>query len=410
MRTTSRRGILSFFLGLLVGILLLAGAIVGTAFWAYKNLKVSTIEGWLGTDIVKGDDPEGIKEKSISDVITWGNQFFTNSQNLTINKINTTFGNYIPTSIPIGDSASFSLESIADIPVTELGANINKLLDAVTIATVRALITLPDIPIITSLDSTLPIMQVFPTIMDSINGDNVSLGSLSTDFGIALPEHAVLAKMKDIPLKNLQNELSTQIMAMTIREVLGDSYCQDGILKAIADIKLANLSAEIPKLRLGQLLDVGEAGSLLYALKDSSLSTIEADVKNIPLNVFIPIDSTSPKILISLKDKTLTQLPSAIENLAIGDIMDATGEGGVLDELINMKKDDGSAYKITEINLAVNKIISTSSVRTLSNYAGSPINSEEHLYKPGTKQDLYDLSLNEFLTEIKAIINAFPIF
>ncbi len=148
MRNTRRRGnVLSFFLGLLFGVIVVIGGCFGAGFYAYKKAKVGKIMGdFLNEDLSNLSIEQFIKE--VSDT-------FKDKDNLTLNKLGElipAIANLLPEEgIEFGTLGKLDVQKLKEIPVSQLSASFS---DAIVItATLSSLdtefgATLPDMPFI----------------------------------------------------------------------------------------------------------------------------------------------------------------------------------------------------------------------------------------------------------------------
>lgn len=148
MRNTRRRGnVLSFFLGILFGLIITVGGIVGAGFYVYKKAKVSAV-----VKIQVGDE---YKEMSLEQFITEIKNTFSNTEELTIDKIGNLipgFSNLLPEEgISFGTLGKIDVKKLTSIPIKQIS---KKFTEAVKItATLSSLesdfgASLPDMPFI----------------------------------------------------------------------------------------------------------------------------------------------------------------------------------------------------------------------------------------------------------------------
>ena len=148
MRNTRRRGnVLSFFLGLLFGVIIVVGGIFGAGFYAYKKVKVGKFTG--------GTFSEELSDLSIEQFIKEVTETFKDKDNLTLNKLGElvpSIANLLPEEgISFGTLGKLDVQKLKDIPVSQLSASLS---DAIVItATLSSLetefgATLPDMPFI----------------------------------------------------------------------------------------------------------------------------------------------------------------------------------------------------------------------------------------------------------------------
>ena len=144
MRNTRRRGnVLSFFLGILFGLIITVGGIVGAGFYMYKKAKVSAV--------IKMEIGDEYKEMSLDQFLTEIKNTFANTEELSIDKI----GSLIPAFSNLLPEEGISFGSLGKIDVKKLTA--------------------------------MPIKQISQKFTEAIK-ITATLSSLESDFGASLPD------------------------------------------------------------------------------------------------------------------------------------------------------------------------------------------------------------------------------
>ncbi len=107
---------------------------------------------------------------------------------------------------------------------------------------------------------------------------------LSEMVTISDDSNVVLKKVKDVKIKNLSTEINTAINDSTLGELITIDSSAHVVLQKLKDVKVGNLSTEateiINNMTIGELVNPTDTNSLLYALKDSTLTSIEEDATN----------------------------------------------------------------------------------------------------------------------------------
>lgn len=235
-----------------------------------------------------------------------------------------------------------NIEGISDMSLSDLATEIENAIDEMTIADLNTNfgVNLLDIDFIANIegieDSTLD--ELVSKIDTALEG--LSIADLSS-FGITVSEIAVL---KDLAPETLLSELGNEIDSLTIGELLNlDETETNALLLAISDFKIGTLSTNLQNLTIGEMIGVEDgATGILSALKDIKLGEMTEDnilsaVEDMTLAELLNIDDEATGILAAIKDYTLENLSDSIGNITISQITGITADdGGILGALANL--------------------------------------------------------------------------
>lgn len=365
VKVVRKGGFVSFVLGFVLGIIFVFGSVVGLAAYAYKNLSIKNIEDSTGINLPVNDE---VKNQSIEKLINLTTELVSDQDNLTLKKIEETFGVYnslTGNAIPVAVKKSadgnelvyiyntaeinedcLDISEFHTIPVSQLSSKLTTFINNISLADLQkvANFTLPDIPLINNVKK-LPLLTALNEISDSLDLANLTLADLKTAFDIDLSTVTALQDFMNIPLNGESENLATALQNSTIANFTGlsqkanesnQAYAyrlqQAGVLGAIAGYKTTELQTQLDNITLGKLLGY-EKQYIRSGTEGNYAYTLESDAE---YNKRIK----DAGLLGALKDANLTNLQEKIEELDL--------ENKTIGELEELKLVDLSGYSEQE--------------------------------------------------------------
>lgn len=185
---------------MIVGMVLLVVAVVGTIFAAGSLVKIGQLESTLGTDIF--DDESSVNDKTLLQVVKDLIGDIRDLDNLTINKLKTDYGMKIPNEI-----SGIDISVVFDLPVTEVPDHLGDIVNNMTLRDVGELIgtdfeqEYPDLHILQdNLDEHVNV--ALDNILSSIDDENMTVYTIGRDFGLSLGENNLIETLKHTPLNS----------------------------------------------------------------------------------------------------------------------------------------------------------------------------------------------------------------
>ena len=397
--------ILMLFVGIILGVLLTAGGLVAGGLWAYNNITIDKVESIVGGELI---DLGEYNNKPIKDIIgeitnltsstileldqelfdgaissnlkfdfngnivdltqtlfkdIMNSEISNVTNNLDTIKDNLTFGFLyndmllaIAPSLPNGQLAtkysSTPLEeaveaigeekimmiypedhtfedqmlqtlfdSIKNLKINDLQDE-EKISNAIDTIKINSLLSLSSsstgiLKALFDKDYTIGDLKVDTSFDSLLLNDILSLSSSSTGVLAAIYE-------KNWTLGDIKNANSFNTLSLT--KVLSISNTATGILGAIRDRNwnLGDLTqSNINSLKLEEILEINSSSpKLLQSLKTSTLSSLSTDIEGLSLNKIIDISASSSKILQNLQSSTISSLATDIDNLRLKQVLD----------------------------------------------------------------------------------------
>ena len=198
------KGTLTFVLGIIMGIVLLVGAIAGTIYAVATSFTIGDISekvGLTGENAIFDEGSE-ITNKTIWEV---GQDLIADVQNIgnmSLNEIAEKYGLTKHTD-NFGEISGIDISPLFDVPINQLKDNLGVVVDNITLNDIGEFagmdFTEYGLPI---LEDNLysPVTEALDAILKSIDGDNITLRQIEDNFGITLGENAIFNQIKDTPL------------------------------------------------------------------------------------------------------------------------------------------------------------------------------------------------------------------
>lgn len=198
------KGTLTFVLGIIMGIVLLVGAIAGTIYAVATSFTIGDISEKVGLTGEKAIFDEGseITNKTIWEV---GQDLIADVQNIgnmSLNEIAEKYGLTKHTD-NFGEISGIDISPLFDVPINQLKDNLGVVVDNITLNDIGEFagmdFTEYGLPI---LEDNLysPVTKALDAILKSIDGSNITLRQIEDNFGITLGENAIFNQIKDTPL------------------------------------------------------------------------------------------------------------------------------------------------------------------------------------------------------------------
>lgn len=136
----------------------------------------------------------------------------------------------------------------------------------------------------------------------------------------------ILKTLEDVAF----NDLASTINDLTIADIIPASQiAASPILTALSSSTMNTIGTDISNLTLGQALgitpdNIGSFSKVIVSLKDYKIDQLDTAVNNLALQDMIEITSSSPRILYSLRNATLATLSNFVSSLTFGDFFDYT--------------------------------------------------------------------------------------
>lgn len=232
----------------------------------------------------------------------------------------------------IADDANAVLVKVRDDKITELSSAIG---DAVKTTTIGELMGG------NKADQTKVLQYLWDSNIEDINSD---IENMTLNDAIDIPGegeegyNAILYKLKDKQVTALGTEIGGVIDETTLGEVITIGDDANAVLKKLKDTKIKNLSSEINTAvnttTLGEVItietDPNEDGynAILAKLSNKQIGNLSTEIDGVvqgtTIGELIDIDdSTSPAILVAIKDTPVSGLSAKINTLTIEDIFGA---------------------------------------------------------------------------------------
>ncbi len=207
--STKRRGgkgILSFFLGLIMGVVIFVGAIAGTIYAVVSVFSVGQVIE------AGGKDPDSIfdEDSDITNItllelakMLYGD--VPNIGNMSLNELSQKYG--VSNKLQDIDIAGIDFSSIYDLPINEISDGIYDVLMNITFNNVGHIAGIDfeeyDIPIIMD-NLNIPMRDALKIILETLS-DDLTLRQIEDNFGITFGDGEVFDNIKDTPLSQLSN-------------------------------------------------------------------------------------------------------------------------------------------------------------------------------------------------------------
>ena len=221
--STGRRGgsgksVLSFFIGMIMGIVLFVGAIFGTIYAIIATVSIGDIMDKSGVDSDEVfDEGSDMPENSILDLAMKLYGDIPNIGNMTLNELTAKYG--VSNKLQNTDIAGIDFSSIFDLPISEIPDGFYDVIMGITLGNIGNIANIDfagyNIPILTD-NLNIPIRDAVNILLETLSGD-LTLRQIEDNFGITLGEGGIFDSIKDTPL----SELSIVIEGLRIVDVIG---------------------------------------------------------------------------------------------------------------------------------------------------------------------------------------------
>ena len=329
----------AFILGFLLGFIFLFVAVAGVGFYAYKKVSINQIEKTTKIEIPVYDH---LKNKPLEKVISLAVDLAKDKEDLTLNKIEETFGFVVSStgnSIPLGvkrESSKFVYaytpgeldETYLDISIfsstklSDLTSTAKDFVNNLSLVDLQKIgeFTLPDVPLINDV-KTQPLMDALTEISNTLNFDNLTLRDLKTEFDIDLTSISYLNAFLDIPFNSDDdNNLVSAFNNASVSDFVGLTKLESeskieyqyrlqkaGTIGVIAKFKITELESNINNLTLGDVMGLNRKiineGNDYYLESDTAYNERLANAKLLGAE--------------TIRNAKLDSLQSAIESLNI---------------------------------------------------------------------------------------------
>ena len=233
--STRKRGgngksILSFFLGMIMGVVLFIGAIAGTIYAVLTAVSVGDLMDSAGTDPnAVFDQNSDMPDKSIWDIVMDLKDDVPNIGNMSLNELSEKYG--VSNKLEgLDDIKGIDISSLFDLPISQIGTGLYDIVMGITLNNVGNLTGLDfaeyGIPILTD-NLNVPIVDAIDIIMSTLGGE-LTLRQIEDNFGITLGEGGIFDSIKDTPL----SQISDVIDGLRIVDVIGtdnDKFVEIGV-------------------------------------------------------------------------------------------------------------------------------------------------------------------------------------
>lgn len=204
-RRSGCRSFLIFVIGMITGVVVFVGAIAGTVYVLLTSYTLKDIQDMTGAQIPL--DPEG--ELMNKTLFALGQELFNLISNISSIPIQELINRY---GIPIpSDIMGIDISPLFAYPVTEAPGHINEIIQGISLSTIGGLASIDfasyNLPILSrNLDR--PINEAIDALLSSFGGDNMSMRSLSENFGIDLAgENIMLRNLSDLPINSISEAI-----------------------------------------------------------------------------------------------------------------------------------------------------------------------------------------------------------
>lgn len=224
------RGILSFFLGMIMGIVLFVGAIAGTIYALIATVKVGEITDFAGLeDGVVFDEGADINNKTLLQIY----QMLAKEDfpNMTLGELAEKYGLNGKLDLASDATDFVDISVLYDVPLKDLGEEwAGLILNQITLNKVGNVTGLDfteyGLPILSE-NVNVPIVDAIDNILSSLSGE-LTLRQIEDNFGITLGNEGVLAVIKDTPI----SQISEVINGLKVGTIIGadnDKFVQIGV-------------------------------------------------------------------------------------------------------------------------------------------------------------------------------------
>lgn len=201
------KSVLSFFFGMLMGIILFVGAIAGTIYAVLTAVSIGEIMDSAGADpndvFDQGSD---MPDNSLWDLALKLYGDVPNIGNMTLNELTQKYG--VSNKLEGYDNIEgIDISSLFDLPITEIPKGLHDIIMGITLNNVGNIADLDfaeyGIPILTD-NLNIPIVDAVDIILSTLGGE-LTLRQIEDNFGITLGDGGIFDAIKDTPLSQLSN-------------------------------------------------------------------------------------------------------------------------------------------------------------------------------------------------------------
>ena len=370
--------VLSFFMGMLVGVVLIIGGVVGVGLWAYNNMSINKAEDMFGLSIDIGS--EEFKSKAIKDLIPEVTALVDSS----VGEIANTLGYDIPTSFEVvaasgGQPAKYidlseAMNIVLNGKITQVGTNLEDMLDMLTFGYLYEVahepLDIPNIKLFTRYQN-VKLLNV-GNIINQITISDIMEPNMQG--GVEVPYTGVLGALSDKTIVYLMQEgnMESVINDLKLKDVVTIPQGDTGVLGALQDLKIGELNNDniveaISDKKLSEILNITATTGVMAKLKDVTIGDISAgnideEIESLRLSEVIDITDTSG-VIFALKDKTIGELNAdTVMDLYIKDIYTITDTNGVMHAIKDWKLSQMTQSKF--MTLKINQILDLSDTET----------------------------------------------
>ena len=212
MKNSSRRrskgtgkSILSFFFGMIMGVVLFVGAIAGTLYALVATVRVGDVTDMAGLeDGTIFDADSEINDKTLLEIYKMlaGEDF----SNMTLNEIAEKYGLTGKLALAENEDAFIDVSVLFDVPLNEIGNQWAELiLDQITLNKIGGLTNLQfdeyGLPILDD-NLNVPIIDAIDHMLSALSGE-ITLRQIEDNFGITLGDNGIFTLIKDTPVSQL---------------------------------------------------------------------------------------------------------------------------------------------------------------------------------------------------------------
>ena len=206
-RSGTGKSILSFFLGMIMGVVLFVGAIAGTIYAVLTAVSVGELMDKAGTDPNEVfDQNSNTPDKSLWDIAMDLKDDIPNIGNMSLNELSEKYG--VSNKLQgLDNIEGIDISSLFDLPISEIPNGFYDIIMGITLGNVGNIAGLDfseyGIPILSD-NLNIPIVDAIDVILDTIGGE-LTLRQIEDNFGITLGEGGIFDSIKDTPLSQLSN-------------------------------------------------------------------------------------------------------------------------------------------------------------------------------------------------------------
>ena len=121
------------------------------------------------------------------------------------------------------------------------------------------------------------------------------------------------------------SEIGDHFDELTIGDILAVDSSSPQLIKTLEDVQLKDLGTRMNSLTASDVILIGGPEDPFYAIKDTPVSDsaalMEAIKENLKLKDVAEIDESSPEVLKSLQNTTLTDIPTVLTTLTLSEII-----------------------------------------------------------------------------------------